>query len=270
MAKVHGNDPAPEPAAGAHKIRRIFPSAAPVIQDDDNDEDEAGEMPLKPDGQLDDPSFVQMTVVQDSSSQFQAPSSFMERDAYKQLSDMNLTSLPPLLGCGLWYHSSSHQWHAYRGQEKKENYAPSWGPELRSEAMAILLAIQRLWQWYHADCPECKIAEKQLEAIKGQIAKTPFWLHQVQVSELTWNWIWLTWTCIVTSYDFPKMWWQHWPVLRWRYSKLFWLEAMLIDHIEQPTRDLCHRGDCGNPAEKDASSAVLHACAKFWGTVLLT
>ena len=170
MDEVAGRDPAPEPAAGARKHKQIFRSLRGRLQDDDDDDGENGE--LDEDQEKDEPEFEQMKVVKaDPQSQFRAPPSFMNRECYKELEALNLVSLPPLDGAVLSYHNSSTQWHAHYGDL---NYAPMWG-SVRSEMMAILLALEKLWEWYKKEKPSDKMADKQLAALGNKIKETPRW-----------------------------------------------------------------------------------------------
>ena len=171
MSREAGFDPAPEVSKGLRKQARVFPSRAGRLIDDDEEEKEDAAALDEP---VDETAFVQMTVVKGNpASQFKAPASFFDRDCYKELSDLNLVALPDMEGCGLWCHASSSQWHAYRGAAKKGNFAPSWGAT-RSETLAFLLAVQKLWQWYLEDHPADPTGQKILSAIEAKIAKTPF------------------------------------------------------------------------------------------------
>lgn len=59
------------------------------------------------------------------------------------------------------YHQSTCQWHARSGSK---NFAPSWGNELRSEKMALLLCLKKLWTW-NKECGD--LTEPELEKIAG-------------------------------------------------------------------------------------------------------
>ena len=137
--------------------------ASMVIQDDVSEE----EVPKE--GEED--QFEQMVVkVSENSSQFKPPPSFMHRPAYKALNEQNLVNLPPLEGVGLWCHKSTSQWHAHFGST---NFAPTWGNS-RSEEKAILLAVQKIWQWYKDHFPKDKAADKMLAAISAKLQAIVF------------------------------------------------------------------------------------------------
>ena len=78
-------------------------------------------------------------------SKSKAPASFMHRQAYVRLHEKSLTKLPPLAAAGVFYHNSTRQWHT---QWDGGNRAPTWGPGLRTEKQALLLALLALWRKY--------------------------------------------------------------------------------------------------------------------------
>lgn len=95
---------------------------------------------------MDRDQFVAMVVSEDDKcSRAKPPASFMHRAAFVALSEKDLTRLPDLAGAGIFYHNSTNQWHAsWAGG----NRAPSWGPGLRSEKAALLIALMALWRQY--------------------------------------------------------------------------------------------------------------------------
>lgn len=173
---MSGFDPAPEPAAGSEK-----PMASKTSHCKSQDVEENPDV-APPDivlgdliasNSVDASDFVQMAIIPDHKvSCYKPPPSFMNRAAYRALAEEDLVNLPPLGSAGLWCHASTQQWHAHHGV-KKINFAPSWGNS-RSETMAILLAIERLWLWYVEENPLDEQAPKQLSLLKAKISQTDF------------------------------------------------------------------------------------------------
>ena len=95
-----------------------------------------------------------------------APPDFFLREAYVELEQEGLVCVPPLTGCGLFYHKPGKQWHSRFGES---NRAPRWGPGLRSERRAILLALEAMWIWYSretgakSDLEYCARLQSKLE-----------------------------------------------------------------------------------------------------------
>lgn len=79
------------------------------------------------------------------------PPCFQEREAYQSLLQEGLIRMPDVSGFQISHHSQTRQWHARRAEtesNKAKNFAPSWG-EKRSETMALLLVVRKIWEW----CP---------------------------------------------------------------------------------------------------------------------
>lgn len=74
------------------------------------------------------------------------PPAFHEREAYKDLLHAGYIRMPPVFGYRLSHHSQTRQWHAHHVGDNK-NFAPSWSPTIRSEQMALLLVMCRIWKW---------------------------------------------------------------------------------------------------------------------------
>lgn len=176
VEKIHGFDPAPEPAAGSEK-----PLAVKTSHCQSQDVEEKPGVPdqgvvlgdIIASNSVDASDFVQMAIIPgEKVSCYKPPPSFMNRAAYRALAEEDLVNLPPLGSAGLWCHASAQQWHAHHGV-KKINFAPSWGNS-RSETMAILLAIEKLWLWYAEENPSDEEAAKQLSLLVAKMSQTDF------------------------------------------------------------------------------------------------
>ena len=172
VEKIHGFDPAPEPAAGSGKPKAVKTSHWESDDIEENPDIIGQETVL---GQIiasnsvDASGFVQMAIIPgEKVSCYKPPASFMHREAYRSLAEEGLVDLPPLGSAGLWCHASTQQWHAHHGV-KKINFAPSWGNS-RSETKAILLALERLWLWYTEENPLDEQARKQLSLLEAKIS----------------------------------------------------------------------------------------------------
>lgn len=135
-------DPAPEPEAGSSKdpSKSCLATWGMPADGSDGEEKQA----------VDESFFITMTsdVSEDKKSNH-VPASFFEREAWVDLTAEGLCELPQATGFSISYHSVSKQWHA-RWWDK--HYAPTWGA-MRSESMALLLALKQLWTWYKSSEP---------------------------------------------------------------------------------------------------------------------
>lgn len=113
--------------------------------------------------------FVKMVVQKESeSSRFKPPAAFMHREAFRILSEKNLTGLPGLPGAGIYYHQSTFQWHsAWEGG----NRAPKWGSGLRSELDALLLALIGIWERYLSLNSDDVQSQVHLEKLKKELGR---------------------------------------------------------------------------------------------------
>ena len=144
---------------------------------DDCEEEETGqEVPLAP---LPEPLECVFIVYKEPSEKSEGgkkkeaatPSEFRSRPAYVELEKEGLTDLPPVSGCGLFYHPSSKQWHSRFAENS--NRAPTWSETLRSERKAILLALEAVWSWYCTVSTE-KTDQKYLLVIRKKLEETTF------------------------------------------------------------------------------------------------
>lgn len=146
MVEKEAPDPAAARGAGSEKEPEPL---ADVLQDFIHPEQKAkvlfwdDSIPDRDIANIDRDEFVAMEVCKDKV--VKPPASFMTRPVFADLAEKKLTALPALPGAGIYYHNSTKQWHAsWEGGCK----APSWGPGLRSERQALLLALLALWQRY--------------------------------------------------------------------------------------------------------------------------
>ena len=128
-------DPAPATKAGESKAESVWvPGAAALMKPEKLSEEAKGLSELL------SPKFDESKMV--TAVKSYTPPSFFERDAYKQLQEMNLESVPGS-GFTLAYHTVTQQWHARNSNG--ENYAPAWGKH-RTELCALTMALDALWQ----------------------------------------------------------------------------------------------------------------------------
>ena len=162
---MQDKDPAPAPEAGSHKHPEPVVSLCKVHHSGP-DEFASGSLPAESE------CFFMAFKSATDDVRPKVPSQFREREAYKALELEGLTDLPPVLGCGLYYHQSSQQWHSVYGPNSQYNTAPTWNTELRSEEKAILIAMCAMWRWYCQTSkrpPDQKyliVLERKLESVK--------------------------------------------------------------------------------------------------------
>ncbi|CAK9082770.1 unnamed protein product [Durusdinium trenchii] len=160
-------DPAPAPSAGSHKEpthpAEMTVSAAGV-------DEESREVP-----EASECAFMVFRESCESKSVTKfAPAQFMLREAYLSLCEEKLVALPPVPGCGLYHHNSTHQWHAVYGHEQEFNRAPSWSASLRSERKALLLALESMWAWYCKTDAATEADRKHLDILSQKLQETSF------------------------------------------------------------------------------------------------
>ena len=98
------------------------------------------------------------------------PTEFRQRPAYVELESLGLTKMVPLKNCGVYYHKSTSQWHTKYGDS---NSAPKWGPDLRSEKRALLMALISLWKWY-AGITNASEDSQYVTRLQEELHATPF------------------------------------------------------------------------------------------------
>lgn len=112
--------------------------------------------------------FVKMVVQKESEgSRLKPPAAFMHREAFRILSEKDLTCLPDLPGAGIYYHQTTFQWHS---SWQTGNRAPKWGSN-RSEIDALLLALIGIWEHYVELNSNDKEAQVHLEKLKKELGK---------------------------------------------------------------------------------------------------
>ena len=116
--------------------------------------------------EVNDQDFEDLLVAGDGTApRSWTPPSFMEREAYRQLVAEGLAGLPPVSGVGLRYHRSTSQWHGVYGST---NFAPTWG-DIRSERVALLMALHGVWQMFANSNPNDKDAQDHVSVLKAMI-----------------------------------------------------------------------------------------------------
>ena len=175
LAQFHKElpDPAPEPAAASEKEPEPLQDQVQVILKNlageaDGDGHAAHENELHETVDRDD--MIAMVVDAENSklSRCKPPPSFMHREAYVALLKKDLVDLPFLPGAGIFYHSTSQQWH---GAWDGGNRAPKWGPDLRSETEALLIALIAVWERYLVLNPDDESAKLHVKKLQDELAQ---------------------------------------------------------------------------------------------------
>lgn len=165
----HAPDPCEEPGDE---------EALGQVSEDDNDKEDGdnGSLLVEKDDEqgleqfsLDD--FVSMVPVEtgdgnNNPARVHIPTCFSEREAYMALHSEGLVCLPAIQGVCLSYHKRSMQWHT---SWPNGNRAPTWG-KIRSERMAILIALSALWQWFVQTNSHDHDAQQHLSKLKNAMA----------------------------------------------------------------------------------------------------
>lgn len=167
--QVHLADPAPAPAAGSDKQPSV-----PALEHMDQAESDGFHVKVLP--STGECSFMISEISEtgkDKEDPKEIPSEFRKRQAYIELEKEGCVDIPPMTGLGLFYHSSSQQWHTRFGKDLERNCAPKWSPTLRSERKSILIALVAMWKWY-ADTTKAGADKKYHAILAKKLAETEF------------------------------------------------------------------------------------------------
>lgn len=167
-------DPAPSSKAASDEPEKVWDSkSSAFVEPGQNVEKHSAEISGEP---QEAPVTEEDLVV--AVPKVHTPAAFFKREAYVALNDLGLTELPE--GCfKLAYHSVSHQWHG-RWDAENRNYAPSWGPSIRSETKALVLALIQLWEWKLQTAPESSEVQDQLKRLETYSSTLEFW-YRIEV-----------------------------------------------------------------------------------------
>ena len=172
------SDPAPARAAGSEKDPKEIPMPKGWKQGESDGENDSKEAPAESECVFlsyhcrakgtSSGSGGEVTETKDY-----VPSQFKTRDVFVALESEGLTKIPPVSGCGIFFHSSTSQWHSKFGDGGKRNCAPKWSPSLRSEQKALLIALLQMWKWY-VTLIENESNLEHVARLQAKLDETPF------------------------------------------------------------------------------------------------